>query len=901
MMRQYLDAKEAHPDCVLLFRMGDFYEVFFDDAELVARELDLTLTSRGKKDDDRIPMAGVPHHAADGYIRRLVERGHRVALCEQLEDPAQAKGIVRRGVVRIVTPGLLADDEAIEAKANHFLTALAVSSVQQGDVVAVASVDLSTGEFRICEEQTIDAVREELRRLRPAEIVVAEGQVELLAGAAELDEVPVTLRPDGALRLGSVVERCGSGRAEVDLLRQQVVSLGSAAIRERLAVLDRRTFRDRAAIDAAAALVLDYLHHTQGRVPAHLDAPVVYRVQDFVHLDPASAANLEIFETLMGGQQRGSLFSVIDRTVTGPGGRRLRTWLSYPLTAGETIRRRQAAVTALVDNLRGREAVRELLSRSADIQRVSSRLASGQAHARDLVRLGDTLGRIPELKTELASLPSERLHWLAERLDPCEDVRLAISEALVDEPPLTFAEGGVIRFGYDSRLDELVALSGSGKDWILRFESQERKRTGISSLKVKYNKVFGYYIEVTRANLDRVPEDYIRKQTLANAERYYTPELKEYEDSILTAEDERVALEQELFERLRQTVLAELGRLRDTARHLAEVDATAALAELAHTRGYVAPEIVDEPGIDIVEGRHPVVETMVPQGRFVPNDARLDADNRLILITGPNMAGKSTVIRQVALIVLLAQIGSHVPARSARIGVVDQIFSRVGASDNLTRGQSTFMVEMSETAHILRHATERSLVILDEIGRGTSTWDGLAIAWSVVEYLQAELRSFTLFATHYHELTELARELDGVRNCNIAVKEWNDEIIFLHKLVDGPANRSYGIQVARLAGVPDTVVDRARSVLSGLEETQLAGQPRPDGQRLCPDDLRRDQLSLFADVRPAPDPVMEELALLDVERMTPVDALVWLERARRSVVDRSPSIQGEEGSPQRPS
>lgn len=880
MMQQYLDAKMAHPDCVVLFRMGDFYEVFFDDAELVARELDLTLTSRGK-DDDRIPMAGVPHHAAEGYIRRMVERGHRIALCEQLEDPATARGIVRRGVVRVITPGMLDDEEALEAKANRFLTALAVSSVQQGDVVAIASVDLSTGEFRICEEQSRSGVVDELRRLSPAEVVVASGQADLLGGAVEEVGAALTLRPDEGLRLPAVLARCGAGRPQVDLQRNEV-SLGPAALRERLAVLDRRTFRDRPAVDAAAALALDYLMWTQGHVPAHIDAPVVYRVDDFVHLDPASAANLEIFETLMGGNRRGSLFAVIDRTVTGPGGRRLRTWLAYPLTGVDAIRRRQDAVTALVDALAPREKLRALLAQTADVQRVSSRLANGQATPRDLVRLRETLAQVPAIRTVLEGLGAPRLHWLAEHLDPCDDIRAAIAETLVDEPPLTLAEGGVIRPGHNEALDELVALAGSGKDWILAFEAREREATGIASLKVKYNRVFGYYIEVTRANLDRVPEHYIRKQTLANAERYYTPELKEYEDSILTAEERRIALEQSLFDGLRQLVAGALGRLRDTARHLAEVDALAGLADLSHTRGYVAPEISETPGILIREGRHPVVETVVERGRFVPNDVVLDDSQRLLLITGPNMAGKSTVIRQVALIALLAQIGSHVPAASARIGVVDQIFSRVGASDNLARGQSTFMVEMSETAHILQHATERSLVILDEIGRGTSTWDGLAIAWSVVEHLQAQLRSFTLFATHYHELTELGRTLPGVRNHNIAVKEWNDDIIFLHKLVEGPANRSYGIQVARLAGVPAPVVDRARAILARLEEAQLAGPAVPergdDGGAPVPEDPG--QLSLFGAGPGRPDPVVESIAALRIDEMTPMQALRWLSDAQ---------------------
>lgn len=899
MLQQYMDAKEKHPDAVLFFRMGDFYECFFEDALLVADVLELTLTSRDKDSANPIPMAGVPHHSSEGYVRRLLEAGHSVAICEQLEEPSQAKGIVRRGVTRVVTPGMRLDTDSIDAKSNNFAVALALSDLKSSDSYAVGAVDVSTGELRLSEALSADAVITELQRLQPAEVVVAERSLRLFEPWVQLLGAHLVVRDDERLRLERVIQSAGKRTLEEPDFGLRMQLMKADELRTLVARLDDFTLRDRKAMDSCLALLLDWVADTQGGIPNHLEAPTIHRSSDYLALDPASSANLEIFETLMGGRKQGSLFSSIDLTVTAAGGRRLRTWLSYPLRSVSAIRGRQNAVTALVQAPSERQSLREGLRKTADVQRVTTRLSAGQGNARDLKTLEQTLAALPELTDVLRDIQEPALRKLIDELDPCQDVSALLSVAIDDEPPVALNEGGLIKKGYNDELDELIELSTSGKQWLLRYENEQRQATGISSLKIKHNKVFGYYIEITRANLEHVPETYIRKQTLANAERYFTPELKEYEDKILSASDRRHALEYKLFEEIRAQVLEELGRLRDIAWRLAELDALASLAELAQRENYVAPVIEEEPGIHIEEGRHPVVEKMLVDERFVPNDTRLSPEERVLIITGPNMAGKSTVIRQVALIALLAQIGSHVPARSARIGVVDQIFSRVGASDNLARGQSTFMVEMSEVAHILNRATASSLIILDEIGRGTSTWDGLSIAWSVAEHLHDSLGAFALFATHYHELTDLARTRDAVRNYNIAVREWNDEIIFLRKLVEGPANRSYGIQVARLAGVPDPVVERAKEILANLESSEFDSDQQPTIAREFEEDgrpVRRPapQLGLFeagdapADrtqtaVSAATRSVLRELESMAVNRTTPLDALQLIDRWQRAL------------------
>jgi len=891
MLRQYLEAKHEHPDCIVFFRMGDFYEVFFEDAQTCHRDLGITLTSRNKDSEDAIPMAGVPHHAADGYIRELVARGHHVAICEQLEDPATAKGIVRRGVVRIVTPGVLLDEKALEAKTNNFFVAVATAHLTKGETWGLSIVDASTGEWRLMEVISTDSLVTELKRLAPAEIVCLRSQQDLLGSLLSSVEVPICWRSLEHTDFDRVLTRLGERRLQSGENGLQVISLTAGEVRARWKSTENYQFRERASVEAAAALGLDYLSATQGGIPISLGTPGIWRPDDYLALDPSSAANLEIFETLMGGRKSGSLFSVIDETVTAAGGRRLRTWLSYPLRSVDRIRLRHQAVRILTQQLAYRERLRSTLRGMSDIQRMTGKLAAGQGNARDLMSLCNTLEAIPALREDLQHIADGELAVLLEQLDPCSDLVELIRSAIVDEPPMTTSEGGMIRSGFHAELDEIVRISTHGKEWMMSYEQQERARTRISSLKVSYTRVFGYYIEVTRANIEHVPADYQRKQTLANAERYFTPELKEFEDTILNAEQKRAVLETRLFEEVRRSVVEQLARLRITSERVADLDAYAALAHLANTRSYVEPVMSDQPGLYVREGRHPVVERVVDGGRFVPNDLEMSPEARLFVITGPNMAGKSTAIRQAALIVLLAQMGSFVPAAEARIGVVDQIFSRVGASDNLARGQSTFMVEMSETAHILRHATDRSLVILDEIGRGTSTYDGLSIAWAVAEHLHDEARSLTLFATHYHELTAISQHRDGARNLSVAVKEWNDDIIFLHKLVDGPANRSYGIQVARLAGVPESVVRRAREVLTTLESVD-----EPSNQQASPPAGPRSprkagpQLDLFGDRSSPPvvvEPLVQELEGLQIDHMTPVLALQWLHAAQRRLKARS--------------
>jgi DNA mismatch repair protein MutS len=892
MLRQFLDAKQGHPDCIVLFRMGDFYETFFDDARLVSEVLDLTLTARGKEHGDPIPMAGVPYHAAEGYIRRLVEQGHRVAICEQLEDPSQARGIVRRGVVRVITPGLVSDSGAIDAGANHFLVAVAQSSTA-GDAIALCAVDITTGEFRVGEMVSREALALELFRLEPAEVLVLGEQRAQLASA--FGNRPVTERGATSAQLETVLRNASSNPLATDERGQPAMSLATMELRRRIEPLDRAVLRDRATVEVAVSLVLDYLIGTQGGITPLLGSLNVVRGDEFLALDPDSAANLEVFETMMGSQRRGSLISVIDHTATAAGARRLRTWLAYPLRDAAMIRRRQDAVSELVDRPTLRSLIREQLRETRDIQRLASRIAAGPGNPRDLVAFATSLQRVPRLVDLLGESATPLLSELRDSLDACPDVVSDVLSTLVDEPPVLTNSGGMIREGVTPELDRLIELTTRGKEWLLRYEVTERDRTGISSLKVRHNSVFGYYIEVTRANLESVPENYIRKQTIANGERYFTSELKEFEDDLVTAETRRTSVELALYEALRARVCAQISVARATAEKLAEIDVLAGLAELSHKRGYCAPEVLDDAGIVIRDGRHPVVETMIEGERFVANDTDLDPERRLLVITGPNMAGKSTIIRQVALIVLLAQIGSHVPARSARIGVVDQIFSRVGASDNLSRGHSTFMVEMSETAHILRRASNRSLVILDEIGRGTATYDGLSIAWAVAEDLHDRIGAFTLFATHYHELTELARTRTGVRNHSVAVKEWNDNIVFLHRLVEGPANRSYGIQVARLAGVPDSVVVRAREVLSNLESAAY-GSSEPTFARHSEEPESgatarpaSPQLNLFGErVVAAPqasNPLVDELLAVRIDTTTPIEALNVLhklqKRARR--------------------
>ena len=890
-MRQFLEVKERYPDAIVFFRLGDFYEMFFEDAETVSRELDLTLTARNKADDTPIPMAGIPHHASDGYIARLVEKGYTVAVCEQLEAAESVQGSrpVRRGVTRVVTPGVVLDTDSLDAKANNYLAAVCASRDRRDPGFALAYVDASTGEFRATELGDVTQLQSELGRVRPREVLVPEADAqqvaEILKGieGSYLREVP-----DRSFDAKEVLKALESAEELDSEMTATSYFAGLDTVRGFFSTVGRFDGRLVATIERAVAAVVAYLVYTQRGVASHIRSVECYRGDEYLILDDATRANLELTETLMGGKRQGSLISVLDMTITAMGARRLRGWMTYPLLDVSRIERRHDAVAEIKDDLGLRQEIREHLKATYDIERLTAKVSSGACNARDLLNLRKTLDTVPPIRELLSNTRADLLRIIGERLDPCGDLRATLDKALVPDPPASTREGGLFQAGYHEELDELISISQDGKDWLLRYETKERAASGITSLKVRYNKVFGYFLDITRANLHLVPDHYIRKQTLANSERYYTTDLKEYEEKVLTADDRRVALEADLFEELRAEVGRYVGRLKQTAYLLSSLDVLAALSEVASRYNYCRPEVHDGPEFDIQDGRHPVVERHLGDQRFVPNTITLDCKaNQLLIITGPNMAGKSTVIRQAALIALMSQLGSFVPAASARLGVVDKIFSRVGASDNLARGQSTFMVEMTETAHILNTATPRSLVILDEIGRGTSTYDGLSIAWAVAEHLHDEIGAKTLFATHYHELTSLAETLPGVCNHSIAVKEWQDDIIFLRKLVAGPANRSYGIQVGRLAGLPDSVVNRAKEILANLELTShdATGAPtiarHSDGTtRVASDSPQLNLLTLPTSPSPASPPtppalraILDDLQRLSIETTTPLEAL----------------------------
>ena len=875
MMRQYIAAKARYPEALLFFRMGDFYEMFYDDAEVGGRHLDLTVTSRDKASSVPAPMSGFPHHQLSAYLAKALAAGLKVAVCDQLEDPSKAKGIVQRGITRVVTPGVVLDTESLEARANNFLMAIVPSSGQR---FGVAAFDVSTGEFRVTEVPDAATLRCELSRLEPREVLLPDK----LAGTDPLADDPVIRAAAGRL-LGVAVSRPGSGlftaERATEVLARRVGPSGKPAVEE----IESFGFGSPQLALAAAGAVAAYVLETQQQLPGHARLVTPYRVQDTLILDETAKINLELFRTLLEGRKRGSLLGVIDRGCTAMGGRRLRHWLAYPLVDPGPINARLDAVSSLRDDVERREQLRASLQRIYDLERLNGRIAAGQAGPRELWFLRVSLEKVPEVISRLEGVVA--LDTVRSRIDPLEDVATTIGTALADDPPAQMRDGGVIRPGFDPTLDELVELATHGKDWILRLEARERERTGIGSLKVRYNRVFGYYIEVSKANLHAVPDDYIRKQTLANSERYYTPELKEFEEKVLNAETRRLSLEAEIFDAVRQEVASFASRIADVAMALADLDALTALADLAHTNDYCRPEVDDGDVIDIAEGRHPVVEESVGREVFVPNSLRLDREAQaLIILTGPNMAGKSTVMRQVALITLLAQMGSFVPARRAKIGVVDRIFTRVGAADDLAAGRSTFMVEMHETATILREATRRSLLVLDEIGRGTSTFDGVSIAWAVAEYIHDVIGAKTLFATHYHELTELAEVKPRARNFTIAVKEWNDEVIFLRQLIEGGASRSYGIQVARLADLPKEVIDRAKSVLNHLQgvERGAAGRPRLAAGEQVELPQQGLQLSLFSPppLPNAPSEVERELRTADFDNLTPIQALNFLHTLR---------------------
>lgn len=864
MMQQYREIKEQYHDCLLFFRLGDFYEMFFDDALLASRLLEITLTSRDGGDDERVPMCGVPYHAAEDYLAKLVGHGLKVAICDQVEDPKEAKGLVRRAVVRVVTPGTVMESSALEQNANNYLAAVASDDYGYG----LALADISTGEFGLTElrgTEAEDKLRDELHRLKPAELLFAPAGSEADLIQRMVGDTGIMLTP------------LGEGLPSPDEVRQLLQALyGESGINE-LGCEGMPL-----GLQAAAAIIA-YLNQTQKTSLGHLQLVQPYLPDQYLQLDATTRRNLELTRSLRDGGRRGTLLSVLDRTCTAMGGRQIKSWIERPLVDPVTINRRLDRVEALVRSAARRTQLREVLDQVYDLERLVARVSYGTANARDLVGLKRSLSVLPRLASLLNEDPA--LASLGQGIDTGEGLCALLAAALVDDPPVSLGEGGIIRDGYSAQVDEYRRARREGRDWIAQLEQAERERTGIKSLKVGFNRVFGYYLEVTRANLSAVPADYQRKQTLANAERFITPELKEKEELILGAEDKLAALEYRLFCELRDRVAADSRTVQETARVIAEVDCLCSLAEVAVRHRYVRPVVDRSDAIEIAGGRHPVVEESIGAESFVANDTCLNrSDHRFLLLTGPNMAGKSTYMRQVALIVLLAQLGSFVPAKSARIGVVDRIFTRVGASDDLAGGQSTFMVEMTETANIIRNATSRSLLILDEVGRGTSTFDGLSIAWAVIEYIHTRpgLGCRTLFATHYHELTELEAVHPGIVNYSMAIQEKGHDLIFLRRLERGGSDHSYGLQVARLAGLPGELLERAGEILATLESNEEVKKAQRQVAASSYRQRHRTQLSLF---EAAPHPVLEELRGLKVMEMTPLQALNTLyqlqEKARK--------------------
>jgi DNA mismatch repair protein MutS len=880
-MRQYLDVKQQHRDALLFFRMGDFYEMFYQDALVAARALELTLTSRSKDaHGSGIPMCGVPFHAAETYVARLVKKGFRVAICDQVEDPRKAKGLVKREVVRVVSPGTFTDASFLDAREPAFI--MAVTSIESRDKVTLgaALLDLSTGEFTATEytgSEGMQALADELAVLKPRELVVPGDPVTATA--------PASAQP--ALAKWPMLAAAGLPVTPLEPWAFDGETARRALLEQlRAGGLEGFGLEGRAAAVAAAGALVHYLRTTQKADLAHVRA-ITYRERaDALLVDPSTLKHLEIVEGTDGGRE-GSLLEVLDRTVTSMGSRLLRAWLLRPLLAIEAIHDRLDAVEELAFRTTERGKFRETVKAVQDLERLVARAALGTAGPRDLVGLRQSLAVIPRLRMVLSQLQAPLLGSLVAELDELADVRSLIESTLVDDPPAFARDGGFIRDGMDTEIDSLRTISRSGKQVIAEMEDRERARTGIASLKVRFNRVFGYYIEVSRSNLHAVPPDYRRKQTVAGGERYITPALKEYEEKVLGADERIVEREIDLFEGLRAAVAAEAVRIQSSARSIATLDVLAALAETAALNNYIKPHVHDGDEMVVAEARHPVVERRASAAgeAFVPNDVTLNGSScQLVVLTGPNMGGKSTYLRQTALLSIMAQIGSFVPAREAKLPLVDRIFARVGASDHIARGQSTFMVEMQETARILHTATARSLVVLDEIGRGTATFDGLSIAWAVAEYLatHSTARPKTLFATHYHELTDLADATPGVVNYHVAAREWKDEIVFLRKIMPGRSDRSYGIQVARLAGLPPAVIERARQILSALERDELTrgGRPSVSGTPHEP----QQQLGLFH-ATPADDRLRAALAAVDIDRMTPLDALTTLAELRKEAME----------------
>ena len=862
MMQQYMAIKEQYKDCILFYRLGDFYEMFYDDALTASRELEITLTGKNCGQEERAPMCGVPYHAVDVYLNKLVAKGYKVAICEQAEDPKQAKGIVKREVIRIVTPGTNLSQQALDEGRNNYLMCLVYDDNQFG----LAITDISTGDFYTTEVATLKELYDEIHRFSPSEIICNDS---FYMSGASLDDFK---------------DRLNVSVSTLDTwYMDEAVSVQKIKEHFKVASLDGLGLTDFPSGTLAVGALLLYLYETQKNTLDNLTKITPYRSGGYMIIDSATNRNLELIETLREKQKKGSLLWVLDKTKTAMGARLMRNWIEQPLIEKKKITARQDAVEELYNDMITREEIREYLNAVYDLERLVTRISYRTANPRDLIAFKTSLGMIPPVKQLLSQAKSAELKEIDERMDCLEDIYDLIEKSIQDEPPIMIREGGMIKEGYNEDVDKFRLSRTEGKTWLAELEAREKEKTGIKNLRVRYNKVFGYYLEVTNSYKELVPEDWTRKQTLANAERYITPELKELEDMILGAEDKLAALEYDLYCEVRDSIGEQVVRIQETAKAIAHLDVLASLACVAQSNDYVRPSINTKGVIDIQGGRHPVVEKMNNNQMFIDNDTYLDNKNhRISIITGPNMAGKSTYMRQSALIVLMAQIGSFVPAKSANIGIVDRIFTRVGASDDLASGQSTFMVEMTEVANILRNATSRSLLILDEIGRGTSTFDGLSIAWAVVEHISNPklLGAKTLFATHYHELTELEGKLDSVNNYCIAVREQGDDIIFLRKIIRGGADKSYGIQVARLAGVPDSVIDRAKEISGWLEETDVTDKAKNLQVRTSAKkkEVVREavpaekQMSLF-DIYPADHPVLKELAGLDVSNMTPIQAL----------------------------
>ncbi len=870
MMRQYHEAKTACGDALLFFRMGDFYELFLEDAKIGAKVLGLTLTSRDKDSENPTAMAGFPHHQLDPYLQKLIRAGYRAAVCEQVEDPKLAKGLVKREITRVVSAGTLTDDGLLDPRETNYLAAVCLSSSKkkgrEAETVGIAWAELSSGRF---EAGVFPAsrVEDELARIGPAEVLYREDDPRFSPDSTA--PWSWTARPAWSFAEDASIEILQKQFSVHNLEGFGFESSDSIAVR-------------------AAGAALAYLEETQRGGLDHFRSISAHHRSGFLQIDAATRRSLEVTRTLRSGSREGSLLGVMDRTCTSMGSRLLADWIAAPLIDRLAIIARQDAVEELVDEASLRGEVRELLKETYDLTRLLARIATGRTGPRDLQQVASTLKGLPELKSKLSGRDPARLLWVESHLHLCPDLCEMLEKALADECPVFASDGNFIRSGYDVDLDHLRELARGGKEWIAAYQRKQMDETGIQNLKVGYNKVFGYYLEVTNAHRDHVPPHFIRKQTLKNCERFITPELKEYEETVLAADEKATAREQLLFQQLREATHQHLPVLQEVAAAVAEVDVYASLAELASQRRWVRPSLNEDSILKIDSGRHPVLDVTLPQGEFVPNDCTQSPEEGMILlITGPNMAGKSTYIRQIALITLLAQAGSNVPAESAEIGIADRIFARVGASDELSRGQSTFMVEMVETARILNTATSRSLVILDEIGRGTSTYDGLSLAWAITEHLHEQIGCRTLFATHYHELTQLEESLPRVCNLNVAVKEWNDEVVFLHRIIRGGADKSYGIHVARLAGIPSAVNERAKDVLAQLEADHRDALDRPTIRTPgASESSGQFQLTLFG---LADHPLLEQIQKLEIDAMTPLEAMQFLQQARADLQTKSPS------------